>query len=87
MNIVDVLWVDAGLKMGWQNVEEVIAYVENDDNFLVHSVGYLFGEDDEMITIVQGYTTGDNVLNPVRIRKVNILKIEELNHEPQAESD
>ena len=87
MNIVDVLWVDAGLKMGWQNVEEVIEYVEDDNNFLVHSVGYLFGEDDEMITIVQGYTQGNNVLNPVRIRKVNILRIEELNYGTQAEPE
>lgn len=79
-----MLWIDAGLKMGWQEADMIVSWMLDDDQFTVNTVGYLFAEDNDMVVIVQG-VTDDNILNPVRIPKVNIVSMKEIaNAEPEA---
>ena len=79
MRILLVYWLDAGLKMGWQDVDVVKNWTEDESNFLCTTVGFVAGESDEFLVLIQGDTKG-SVLNPVRIQKENIVGIEELNN-------
>ena len=77
MRIVLVYWIDAGLKMGWQEWDVVEDWAEDESNFLCTTVGIVERESDEYLVVVQG-NTKNSVLNPVRIQKDNIVGIEEL---------
>lgn len=86
MDLVMVTWVDAGMKMGWQSALEAMEWAEDDDKFTVTSMGYLFGESDEYIVLISSVTSGNQVCNPLRIRKKNILYKDVL-YATKAESD
>lgn len=80
MKIAHVYWVDAGMKMGWQIEAAALAWADDVANFMVSTVGFVVEETDEYLVLVQGVTSDsdDNVLNPVRIQKGNIIGIQEL---------
>ena len=86
MRIVLVHWIDAGLKMGWQDPEVVANWGADSSNFLCTTVGIIYQDNDEYLILIQG-STEESVMNPVRIRKQNILLVEELNYGKEAESD
>jgi hypothetical protein len=82
-----VYWIDAGLKMGWQAEGIIDEWAEDFGNFLCTTVGLVQHEDDEYLVIIQGTTKG-SVLNPIRIRRDNIVGIQELiNGDKETESD
>jgi hypothetical protein len=78
MKIVMVYWIDAGQKMGWQQEEALEGWAEDVANFLCTTIGLVKEETDDYLVLVQGTAKG-SVLNPIRIRKQNIIGVEEFN--------
>ena len=93
MKVLHVTWEDAGQKIGWSSAAEAVNWAEDPNNFIVDSVGLLFGEGEDYIVLVSGMSSGPNVVNPMRIQRKNIIAIEELHNDPkktehdQADSD
>lgn len=79
MRVVQVFWVDAGGKHGWEKLNDAVAWFENDDEFIVDTVGLLIAENDHYIVLAMGTST-NSVLNATRINKNSIIKQEELGY-------
>jgi hypothetical protein len=86
MKILEIVWVDAGGQNGWKDAEEVVKWMTVTENFIVHTIGYLFAEGDDAMTLVPSHS-GDKVLDPIRIPKGMIISITEVEDGEKAESD
>jgi hypothetical protein len=82
--MVMVVWIDAGLKTGWQNQNEALDWAGNDEEFIVIECGFVFDETEEYLLLVSGFSTS-NVMNPTRINQNTIKEVIELTEVPSAE--
>jgi hypothetical protein len=75
MPIVKIVWIDAGMKMGWQQVGDVAGWMTDDEHFLVTTVGFLFAESEHWLVVVSGKSDSKTVTNPTRINKNTIQEM------------
>ena len=52
MKIVEIEWVDSNHAPGWTEIEETVLFI-NSLSLKAKTVGYLFAEDDEQVSVVQ----------------------------------
>jgi hypothetical protein len=77
MKIVEVKWLDATGTSGWKKVDDLIAWMEDDEKGVTWHVGYLFAEDDNYLVLVAGLQ-GEHLCDAIRIPKPLIISLKEL---------
>lgn len=86
MRVLQVFWMDAGGKHGWEKIGDAERWFSEDNNFIVDTVGLLIAENDHYIVLAMGTST-DSILNPTRINKNAIIRQEELGYEKPYEAN
>jgi hypothetical protein len=79
MRVVQVFWIDAGGKHGWEKIDKITDWFQKEENFMVDTVGLLLAENDDFIVLAMGTST-DSVLNVTRISKNSIIRMKELKY-------
>jgi len=71
-----VKWRDITCKSGWHEQEEIDQFVMNDDEAIVHQVGFLYEQDETQICLLNSYFTGKDLLGDItKIPKGCIIEI------------
>ena len=52
MKIVEIEWVDSNHAPGWTEIEETAVFIQS-LSLKAQTIGYLFAEDDEQVSVVQ----------------------------------
>ena len=79
MRILKVTWKDAGGKNGWQKMDEVLPWADNEDHFTITTVGIMVAESEEVIVLAPSITVdGISALDPIRIYQHSIVECEEI---------
>jgi hypothetical protein len=76
VRLLEVTWVDSGIKAGWQKFSNIFEWMEDEEYFQVVTVGLLLAEHPDYIVLLQG-TSVDNGLSPIRIIRSNIISLKE----------
>jgi hypothetical protein len=72
--IVWIEWLDSNLNHGWLEMESVAREVEH---LRCHSVGFIVGENDDVISISTSWDLSKFFVDPLSIPKRSITKIQE----------
>ena len=71
--IVEIEWCDASTQDGWVDIKDVEHGLSK-----VETIGYLYKQDEEVITVIFSKGEGDEVLSPFGIPTNAITSIREL---------
>lgn len=86
MRLVLVIWTDAGGRSGWQDVDQVLNWAEQDEEFSIVTVGFVMAESEEALLLAPS-VSGNKVLDPIRIPQRAIEHIEDISLEDEEEED
>lgn len=76
---VIVIWRDITTKNGWNEQEEIDAYIMDEKENIVYQVGFLYEEDDQQICLLNSYFYGQDLLGDLtKIPKGCVIEIKKL---------
>lgn len=78
MRRVEVFWRDSMAQAGWVRPDDLSKDREAPDYLNCSSIGYLFAEDENAVTIVQSQNPGGQVGEPLTIPREAVTAIKNL---------
>ena len=79
-DILEILWIDSHHQLGWLTYNEIQEFLDSENDFLMHTIGYFLSISKAFIYVIQTYDSQKEACydSIIAIPNASILKINKL---------